>query len=68
MSEMRKVTVEVPGDMLDRVQEFVGGGVTDAIRASLKRMDSIRAQQELRKLRGSFKFSIDLGELREDRK
>jgi Arc/MetJ-type ribon-helix-helix transcriptional regulator len=68
MTEMRKITVEVPEDVLERVQEFVGGGVTEAIRASLKRMDSIRAQQELRKLRGSFKFSVDLDELREDRK
>ncbi len=67
MVEMRKITVEVPGDVLDRVQEFVGGGVTEAIRASLKRMDSVRAQQELRKLRGKVKFSMTLDEMRYDR-
>jgi hypothetical protein len=67
MSEMRKITVEVPEDLLERVQAFTGGGVTETIRTALKRMDSIRAQQELLKLRGTFQFSIDLDELREDR-
>lgn len=65
---MRKITVEVPEDLLERVQEFTGVGVTETIRAALKRMDAMRAQQELKKLRGTFKFSINLDELREDRK
>jgi Arc/MetJ-type ribon-helix-helix transcriptional regulator len=67
MSEMRKITVEVPGDLLERVQEFVGEGVSGTVRAGLQRLDNIRAQQELLKLRGKIKFSIDLDELREDR-
>jgi len=67
MGDLRKITVEVEADVLERVQEFVGGGVTEAVRAALKRIDSARAQQELRKLRGTFKFSIDLDELRHDR-
>lgn len=67
MSEMRKITVEVPEDLLERVQEFTGAGVTETIRTALKKMDSIRAQQELLKLRGKIKFSINLDELREDR-
>jgi len=67
MGDLRKITVEVEADVLERVQTFVGGGVTEAVRAALKKMDSVRAQQELRKLRGTFKFSIDLDELREDR-
>ena len=64
---MRKITVEVPEDLLERVQEFTGAGVTETIRTALKKMDSIRAQQELLKLRGKIKFSINLDELREDR-
>ena len=48
-------------------QQQTGAGVTETVRAGLKKLASIRAQQELRKLRGTFKFSIDLDELREDR-
>lgn len=67
MNQMRKITVEVPADLLDRVQTYTGEGVTETIRVALKRMDALRAQQELRKLRGTFKFTIDLDRLREDR-
>ena len=68
MGEMRKITVDVPADDLAAAQEFTGAGVTETVRAALKRLRSIRAQQELRKLRGTYKFTIDLNELREDRK
>lgn len=64
---MRKITVEVPSELLERVQLFVGEGVTETVRAGLKRLDAIRAQQEFRKLRGTYKFSLNLDELREDR-
>lgn len=67
MSEMRKITVEVPADLLARLQDFTGEGVTETVRAALKKMDALRAQQELRKLRGSFNSTIDLDALREDR-
>lgn len=67
MNQMRKITVEVPADLLDRVQTYTGEGVTETIRTALKRMDALRAQQDLRKLRGTFKFTIDLDRLREDR-
>lgn len=66
-SEMRKITVEVPEDTLAMAQEFTGEGITETVRLALKKLASIRAQQELRKLRGTFKFSLDLDELREDR-
>jgi Arc/MetJ-type ribon-helix-helix transcriptional regulator len=66
MSEMRKITVEVPEDLLERVQQFTGAGVTETVRAALKKMDSIRAQQELLKLRGKVKFSLSVEEMRYD--
>lgn len=67
MGEMRKITVEVPEKDLRGAQALTGQGVTETVRTGLKRLASIRAQQELRKLRGTFKFTIDLDELREDR-
>ena len=67
MGDMRKITVEVPGGVLESAQAFTGEGVTETVRAALKKLASMQAQRELLKLRGTFKFSIDLGELREDR-
>lgn len=66
-SEMRKITFEVPEDTLAMAQEFTGEGIAETVRLALKKLASIRAQQELRKLRGTFKFSLDLDVLREDR-
>jgi hypothetical protein len=68
MSELRKITVQVPEEHLRRAQELTGEGVTETVRAALKRLAEIQAQQEFRKLRGTYKFSLDLDELREDRK
>ena len=67
MGQMRKITVEVPGEVLESAQAFTGEGVTETVRAALKKLASMQAQRELLKLRGTFKFSIDLDELREDR-
>jgi Arc/MetJ-type ribon-helix-helix transcriptional regulator len=67
MGDMRKITVEVPEDLLERVQAFTGEGVSETVRQALRKLDSIRAQRELMKLRGKVKFSMTLGELRDDR-
>ena len=68
MSGLRKITVQVPKDDLEMAQAYTGEGVTDTVRAALRNLAGMRAQQEFRKLRGTFQFSIDLDELREDRK
>jgi Arc/MetJ-type ribon-helix-helix transcriptional regulator len=67
MGEMRKITVEVPEHDLVAAQNFTGSGVSETVREGLKRLAAIRAQQEMRTLRGTFKFGVDLDTLREDR-
>ncbi len=67
MGELRKITVQVPEEDLAMAQAYTGEGVTETVRTALKKLASMRAQHELRKLRGTFKFTIDLDELREDR-
>jgi hypothetical protein len=67
MSTIRKITVQVPEDDLKLAQELTGAGVTETVRAGLKKLASIQAQHELLKLRGTVKFSLNLDELREDR-
>jgi hypothetical protein len=67
MTELRKITVQVPEKDLAMAQAYTGEGVTETVRAALKKLASIKAQHELLELQGSFKFSLDLDELREDR-
>ena len=64
---MRKITVEVPEDVLLSAQAYTGEGVTETVRAALKKLASIRAQRDFLKLRGTLKGRLDLDELREDR-
>ena len=67
MSVLRKITVQVPEHDLELAQAYTGEGVTETVRAALKKLAAIQAQRELLKLRGTFKFTIDLDKLREDR-
>ena len=67
MSEMKKITVEVPEELLASAQAYTGEGVTETVRSALRKLASIQAQQEARKLRGKVKFSLSLRELRHDR-
>jgi hypothetical protein len=67
MNGLRKITVQVPEHDLLKAQELTGEGVTETVRAALKKLASVRAQHELLKLQGTFKFSVTLDELREDR-
>jgi hypothetical protein len=67
MTDLKKITVQVPERDLELAQKFTGEGVTETVRAALKKLASMHAQHELLKLRGTFKFSLDLDELREDR-
>lgn len=67
MSELRKITVQVPADVLEKAQAYTGEGVTETVRAALKKLASIKAQHELLKMRGKVKFSMSSEELKYDR-
>ena len=67
MAEMRKITVEVPEDLLEKAMESSGEGITRTVRRGLTLVAAGRAYDELRRLRGKVKFGLDLAALREDR-
>ena len=67
VANLKKITVEVPVDDLAMAQELTGTGVTDTVRAALKKLAGIQAQHDFAKLRGKVKFSLTLDELRYDR-
>ena len=63
----RKITVEVPGALLDRAQQASGKGVTATVRDGLRLMAAAEAYRGLRRLRGKVKLAVGLDRLREDR-
>ena len=68
MRHARKVTVEVPIELLRKAQKSSGEGVTATLRKGLELVAASRAQEGLRRLRGRVKLSVDLRSLRADRK
>lgn len=68
MNATRKVTVEIPRELLRKAQKATGEGVTATIRRGLELVAASQAYEGLRRLRGRVKFSIDWKRLREDRK
>jgi hypothetical protein len=67
MAETRKITLEVPEDLLERAMAASGAGITETVRRGLTLVAAGRAYEELRRLRGKVRFGIDLEALREDR-
>jgi hypothetical protein len=67
MNDMRKITVEVLEQDLAGAQALTGLGVTETVRAGLRKLRSIQAQQQMLKLRGKVTFALALDELRYDR-
>jgi hypothetical protein len=67
MANPRKITVELPEDLLRRAQKATGDGITGTIRTGLQLVAATGAYEALRRLRGRGRFSIDWRELREDR-
>lgn len=68
MNKPRKITVEIDGDILERAQKATGEGVTSTVREGLELVVTSRSLQKLRSLRGKVRFTIDLRQLREDRR
>jgi hypothetical protein len=67
MRGRRKVTVEIPDDLLGRAQRSTGQGITATIRRGLELVAARKAYLDLLRLKGKAKLSLDLEELRRDR-
>lgn len=68
MRAARKVTVEIPEDLLRKAQKSTGRGITATIRTGLELVAASRAYEDLRRLRGRVAFSVGWRELRKDRR
>jgi hypothetical protein len=64
---VRKITLEVPADLLEKAQRASGAGITETVRTGLQLVAASRAYARLRQLRGEVRFSRTAAELKFDR-
>jgi hypothetical protein len=67
METARKITVEVPPELLERAQRASGSGITQTVRTGLQLVAASQAYSDLRKLRGKVRFSRTSAQLKDDR-
>lgn len=64
----RKITVLVKSDLLAKAQNAARAGITETVRKGLELLAASEVYDRLLKMRGKVKFSVDLSELRDDRR
>jgi hypothetical protein len=64
----RKITVHVEPDLLTTAQKAAKAGVSETVRQGLKLLAARAAYEQLLKMEGKLKVSMDLKRLREDRR
>ena len=67
MQRARKITVEVPPELLEKAQQASGTGITQTIRTGLQLVAASQTYAKLRGLRGKVRFSRTSTELKIDR-
>ena len=67
MEAARKITVEVPPELLEKAQRATGSGITQTVRTGLQLVAASHAYARLRRLRGKVRFTRTSSELKADR-
>ncbi len=67
METARKITIEVPPDLLQKAQSATGSGITQTVRTGLQLVAASEAYARLRQLRGKVRFTRTIAELKADR-
>jgi hypothetical protein len=68
MAKARRVTANLPADVLEDAMGVTGAGITDTLIAGLQMVRRTRAYDKAMALRGKLKLRIDLDESRERRR
>ena len=64
MGQVRKITANIPEDILENAQRVTGKGVTSTLVEGLKALDRNARLSALRRLRGKVAFDLDLDRTR----
>ena len=65
-TKLKKLTLQVPNDLLTRAIQATGEGITPTVRRGLELVAASGAYRNLRSLKGKVKLKLDLGKLRRD--
>jgi len=66
METVRKITVKIPRDLLDKAQRASGTGITQTVRMGLQLVAASRTYARLRRFRGKVRLARKLAELKAD--
>lgn len=67
METARKITVQIPRELLDKAKKASGTGITQTVRTGLQLVAASQAYARLRQFRGKVQFARTRGELKADR-
>ena len=67
MERARKITVEIPPELLEKAQQASGTGITQTVRTGLQLVAASQTYTKIRGLRGKVRFSRTSTELKVDR-
>lgn len=67
MSRARKITGEIPEELLEKAQRASGAGVTKTVRTGLELLAASDTYDRLRRFRGKVRFSRTVAQLKDDR-
>jgi len=67
MEPARKITVEVPAELLEKAQRASGSGITQTVLTGLQLVAASQTYARLRQLRGKVRFAHTFAELKADR-
>src|ERR1019366_359511 len=67
MGTARKITVDVPPELLEKAQRASGSGITQTVRTGLELVAASQTDARLRQLRGNVRFTRTSSELKADR-
>jgi hypothetical protein len=67
MSHVKRVTANLPGELLEEAMETTGKGITDTLTEGLELVRRTRAYRKAIALRGALRLEIDLEDSRERR-
>jgi hypothetical protein len=67
MGPARKITVDIPEELLERAQQATGAGITQTVRTGLQLVAASQTYDRLLELEGKVRFSLTWEELKDDR-
>jgi hypothetical protein len=67
MQRARKITLEIPPELLEKAQRASGTGITQTVRTGLQLVAASETYAKLRGLRGKVRFSRASNDLKADR-